>query len=72
MQLVTTELATTSNIRIDRVAFLQCKNMVVFGELGKLDQLLDTSQDTIGLTLMDEKLPQRVRKPRKTPESGAF
>jgi hypothetical protein len=29
MQLVTTELATTSNNRIDRVAFLQCKNMVV-------------------------------------------
>jgi hypothetical protein len=46
--------------------------LVVFGELGKLDQLLDTSQDTIGLALMDEKLPQRVRKPRKTPESGAF
>jgi transcriptional regulator with XRE-family HTH domain len=44
----------------------------VFGELDKLDQLLDTPQDTIGLTLMDEKLPQRVRKSRKTPESGAF
>ena len=44
----------------------------VFGELDKLDQLLDTSQDTIGLTLMDEKLPQRVRKSRKSPESGAF
>jgi hypothetical protein len=44
----------------------------VFGELGQLDQLLDTPQDTIGLTLMDEKLPQRVRKSRKTPESGAF
>lgn len=44
----------------------------VFGELDKLDQLLDTSQDTIGLILMDEKLPQRVRKPRKSPESGAF
>jgi transcriptional regulator with XRE-family HTH domain len=44
----------------------------VFGELEKLDQLLDTSQDTIGLILMDEKLPQRVRKPRKSPESGAF
>jgi transcriptional regulator with XRE-family HTH domain len=44
----------------------------VFGELDKLDQLLDTSQDSIGLTLMDEKLPQRVRKSRKTPESGAF
>jgi len=44
----------------------------VYGELDKLDQLLDTPQDTIGLILMDEKLPQRVRKPRKTPESGAF
>lgn len=44
----------------------------VFGELGKLDLLLDTSQDTVGLTLMDESLPQRVRKPRRTPESGAF
>ena len=44
----------------------------VFGELDKLDQLLDTSQDTIGLILMDEKLPQRVRKSRMTSESGAF
>jgi hypothetical protein len=44
----------------------------VFGELDKLDQLLETPKDTIGLTLMDEQLPQRVRKPRKTPESGAF
>jgi transcriptional regulator with XRE-family HTH domain len=44
----------------------------VFGELDKLDQLLDTPQDTVGLALMDEKLPQRVRKSRKSPESGAF
>lgn len=44
----------------------------VFGELDKLNQLLDTPHDTIGLTLMDEKLPQRVRKSRKSPESGAF
>ena len=44
----------------------------VFGELDQLDQLLDTPHDTIGLTLMDERLPQRVRKSRKTPESGAF
>ena len=44
----------------------------MFGELDKLDQLLETTQDTIGLTLMDEKLPQRVRKPRKTPETGAL
>lgn len=44
----------------------------VFGELDKLGQLLDTPQDTVGLVLMDEQLPQRVRKSRKTPESGAF
>ena len=44
----------------------------VFGELDKLDALLDTPQDTIGLALMDKKLPQRVRPPRRTPESGAF
>lgn len=44
----------------------------VFGELDKLDALLDTPQDTIGLALMDEKLPQRVRPSRRTPESGAF
>lgn len=44
----------------------------VFGELDKLDQLLDTPQDSIGLTLMNEQLPQRVRKRRKTQESGGF
>lgn len=51
---------------------LIARALQVFGELDKLDQLLDTPQDTIGLSLMDEQLPQRVRKPRKTPESGAF
>lgn len=44
----------------------------VFGELEKLNQLFDTSQDYVGLVLMDEKLPQRVRKPKKTPDSGSF
>lgn len=44
----------------------------VFGELEQLDLLLDTAQDSMGLSLMDQELPQRVRKPRKTPESGAF
>ena len=44
----------------------------VFGELEKLNQLLDTSQDSIGLTLMDEKLPQRIRKSKSTTETGAF
>lgn len=44
----------------------------VFGELDKLGQLLDTARDTIGLVLMNERLPQRVRKSRKTPEFQAF
>ena len=44
----------------------------VFGELNKLESLLDTSQDSVGLTLMDEELPQRVRTIRRSPESGAF
>ena len=44
----------------------------VFGELNRLEGLLDTSQDSVGLTLMDEELPQRVRTIRRSPESGAF
>jgi transcriptional regulator with XRE-family HTH domain len=44
----------------------------VFGELDKLDQLLDTANDSIGLILMDEKLPQRIRKSKTTAETGAF
>ena len=44
----------------------------VFGELDKLDQLLDTAHDSIGLILMDEKLPQRIRKSKTTVETGAF
>lgn len=44
----------------------------VFGELAQFDQLLDTAQDSIGLTLMNERLPQRVRKSKPTPESGGF
>jgi DNA-binding XRE family transcriptional regulator len=37
----------------------------VFGELDKLGDLLDTAQDTVGLMLMDERVPVRVRKPRQ-------
>ena len=36
----------------------------VFGELDKLGGLLDSAQDTVGLMLMDERLPLRVRKPK--------
>lgn len=51
---------------------LIARTLQVFGELDKLSQLLDTANDTVGLTLMDQRLPQRVRKPRQTPESGGF
>ncbi len=33
----------------------------VFGEIRALERLLDTPNDEIGLTLMDENLPKRVR-----------
>ncbi len=51
---------------------LFARALQVFGELDKLDHILDTDQDTVGLTLMDARLPQRIRKPRGTPESGGF
>lgn len=42
----------------------------VFGELPALERLLDTAKDDIGLTLMDEQLPKRVRAKRNP--SGAL
>jgi hypothetical protein len=44
----------------------------VFGELDKFENLMDTAQDSVGMSLMDEKLPQRVRSPRRSREPGAF
>lgn len=42
----------------------------VFGEINALENLLDTPKDEIGLTLMDEQLPRRVRS--KPGTSGAL
>ena len=42
----------------------------VFGEIRALEELLDTARDDIGLTLMDEQLPNRVRS--RPPISGAL
>lgn len=42
----------------------------VFGEIQALENLLDTTKDDIGLTLMDENLPKRVRS--KAGTSGAL
>jgi transcriptional regulator with XRE-family HTH domain len=44
----------------------------VLGELTSFDRLLDTPEDSIGLSLMNERLPERVRQSRKTPETGGF
>lgn len=45
----------------------------LFGELDGLSKLLDTARDEIGLTLMDENLPQRIRKQtRKHTQTGAL
>lgn len=46
--------------------------LFVLGEIERLGGLLDTATDTIGLSLMDEQLPQRIRRRRITPESGAL
>ena len=43
----------------------------LFGELQALEHLLDTPKDEIGLALMDEQLPKRVRGKSGTP-SGAL
>jgi transcriptional regulator with XRE-family HTH domain len=37
----------------------------VFGELDKLNDLLDSAKDTVGLILMNEQVPMRVRKPKQ-------
>ncbi len=44
----------------------------VFGELERLNQLLDSGEDMIGLVLMNERLPQRVRARKQTKEPGAL
>lgn len=46
--------------------------MYVLGEIEKLNQLLDTANDDIGLVLMDEQLPRRIRTQKPSPESGAL
>ena len=46
--------------------------LFVLGEIERLGGLLDTATDTIGLSLMDEQLPKRIRRRRVTPESGAL
>ena len=48
------------------------RTLQIFGELEKLTELIDTSNDNIGLMLMDEQVPKRIRKSNKKIENGAF
>uniref|UniRef100_UPI003F49160E helix-turn-helix domain-containing protein n=1 Tax=Cupriavidus yeoncheonensis TaxID=1462994 RepID=UPI003F49160E len=43
----------------------------VLGELNKITDLLDTASDEIGLSLMNERLPQRVRR-KSAKKTGAL
>jgi transcriptional regulator with XRE-family HTH domain len=56
------------NIALHHIA----RTLHVFGEIERFNQLLDTAEDIIGLTLMDEQLPQRVRTRKQTKDSGAL
>ncbi len=47
------------------------RTLHVFGEIQALEHLLDTPKDDIGLALMDEHLPKRVRSKSGSP-SGAL
>ena len=44
------------------------RTLHAFGDLDALAELFDTPKDLVGLTLMDEKLPQRVRIRKSTPD----
>jgi ribosome-binding protein aMBF1 (putative translation factor) len=41
------------------------RTLHVFGEIDRLRQLLDSAQDEIGLNLMDDQLPKRIRTSHK-------
>jgi len=46
--------------------------LYIFGEIEALSALLDTARDDIGLVLMDEHLPRRVRSKRNKNKTGAL
>ena len=48
------------------------RTLHVFGEIERLSRLLDTSEDVIGLSLMDAQLPQRIRARKTGPARGAL
>lgn len=74
------ELAERSGVSLNTIKRLEsgdgstqlqafARVMAVFGEIEKLAGLLDTAQDDIGLLLMDEQLPKRVRTRKAVPHA---
>ncbi len=51
---------------------LVAQALFVLGELEKINGLLDTASDEIGLALMNEQLPQRIRNKGGKPPTGAL
>jgi transcriptional regulator with XRE-family HTH domain len=54
------ERGDLAGMRIEHLA----RVIYVLGEIGRLDRLLDAGDDAVGLMLMDEELPKRVRSRR--------
>lgn len=48
------------------------RTLYVLGGIERLSQLLDTGEDAVGLSLMDEALPKRIRTPKAHPAQGAM
>ena len=46
--------------------------LYVMGEIDKVNDLLDTANDDIGLVLMDAQLPRRIRAKKPNDTSGAL
>lgn len=66
------DLATRAGVSLNTIKRLEAGDhrmqlhvlarvLMLFGELAKLQDLLDTAKDDIGLALADEALPLRVR-----------
>lgn len=51
---------------------LVAQALFVLGELEKISSLLDTANDEIGLSLMNEQLPLRIRSKGGKPPTGAL
>lgn len=45
--------------------------LFVLGMTARLEDLADSRHDSVGLSLEEERLPQRIRLPRQKPKAGA-